>query len=210
MHRRNRSLYRPQGRGFLRVAAVMALAWTVQAYGQDASDDENVENERLELLQRWESAGLVKPADVEAMAKQILEKPLSEQTVEDLKHLAKQSNAAANFVGHILDEYEDYHRDNYRYDFVLEKVAPFRNAYVELSNRLKSYRNEAYFNLGIKAMEGGDDIEAFLYFRDSYRLSLFTEGKDNREGMRYKSEIQMKKLLGIEELGTFVHWSGGR
>ena len=64
----------------------------------------------------------------------------------------------------ILNEYQDYRRDNYRYDFVVKKLAPFHDAYVELSNRMKSYRNQAYFNLGRKAAERGDEIAAFDWF----------------------------------------------
>ena len=71
---------------------------------------------------------------------------------------------------------------------------------------MKSHRNQAYFNLGLKAAERGDEIGAFFYFRDAYRLSSFTEGGKTREGMRYRSEMEMKKLLGIEEIGTFVDW----
>ena len=76
---------------------------------------------------------------------------------------------------------------------------------MKLSNRLKSYRNQAYSSLGPKAAERGDEFEAFFYFRDAYRLSSFTEGQATREGMHYKAEIEMKNLLGIEELGTFVY-----
>ena len=188
------------------VSAILLLASAIQVQAQEASVVEDVESARAELLKRWESDGLVKPRDVDAMAKAIFDRPLAEQTEEDLEALAKQANAAANFVGHILDEYQEYYSENYRYDFVQEKVAPFHDAYVELSNRLKSYRDQAYFHLGRKAVERGDEIGAFFYFRDAYRLSSFTEGQSTREGMRYKAEIEMKKLLGIEDLGTFVYW----
>lgn len=181
----------------------LVCAIRVQAQEAVAGD---VESARAELLNRWESDGLVKPGDVDAMAKAILDRQLAEQTEEDLEALAKRANAAANFVDFILDEYQDYYSDNYLYDFVQEKVAPFHDAYVELSNRLKSYRNQAYFNLGLKAAERGDEFEGFFYFRDAYRLSSFTEGAATQEGMRYKAEIEMKNLLGIEELGTFVYW----
>ena len=188
------------------ISGIMLLACAVHVHAQDVSAEEDVETARAELLKRWETDGLVKPRDVDAMAKSIFDRPLAEQAEEDLVALAKQANAAANFVGHILNEYQDYRRDNYRYDFVVEKLAPFHDAYVELSNRMKSYRNQVYFNLGRKAAERGDEIAAFFYFRDAYRLSTFTEGQATREGMRYRSEIEMKKLLGIEQLGTFVFW----
>ena len=187
------------------VWAMLLLVCAIQVQAQETVDVD-VESARAELLNRWESDGLVKPGDVDAMANAILDRPLAEQTEKDLEALAKRANAAANFVDFILDEYQDYYSDNYRYDFVQEKVAPFHDAYVELSNRLKSYRNEAYFSLGLKAAQRGDEFEAFFYFRDAYRLSSFTEGAATQEGMRYKAEIEMKNLLGIEELGTFVYW----
>ena len=194
------------GRAALAISATLLLVCGVHAQAQDESVEEDVESARAELLKRWESDGLVKPRDVDAMAEAILDRPLAEQAGEDLEALAKRANAAANFVGHLLEEYEGYYRKNYRYDFVQEKVAPFHDAYVGLSNRMKSYRNQAYFNLGLQAAERGDQIRAFFYFRDAYRLSSFTEGGQTREGMRYRSEIEMKKLLEIEEIGTFVDW----
>ena len=172
---------------------------------QDESS-EDIEATRSELLKRWGVDGLVKPGDVEANAKIILSRPLAEQTDDDLRELAKQANAAANFVGFILEEYQEYYRDNYRYDFVQSKVAPYHDTYVGLSNRLKSYRNQAYFNLGKKAAQRGDEMAAFFLFRDAYRLSTFTEDQGDHKGMRYLAEVEVKKLLGMEHIGTFIYW----
>ena len=172
---------------------------------QDAKN-EDIEAARSELLKRWGVDGLIKPNDVEGKAKALLERPLAEQPDEQLRVLAKQANAAANYVGFILEEYESYYRENYRYDFVQEKVAPFHDAYVKLSNRLKSYRNQAYFNLGKKAADRGDEMTAFFMFRDAYRLSTFTESDGDHKGLRYQAEIEMKKILGLEGLGTFTYW----
>lgn len=176
---------------------IMLLCSLLPAFAQDESS-EDIEATRSEMLKRWGVDGLVKPSDVEAKAKTTLSRPLAEQVDDELRELAKQANAAANFVGFILEEYQEYYRDNYRYDFVQKKVAPFHDAYVGLSNRLKSYRNQAYFNLGKKA--------AFLLFRDAYRLSSFTKDQGDHKGMRYQAEVEMKKLLGMEHIGTFIYW----
>lgn len=188
---------------FLGILIIM-LHLPLLATAQDAQPKEDIDAARAEMLKRWE-VGLIKPSTVETEAL-ILSRPLTEQSDEELRELAKQANAAANFVDFILDEYQEYYRDNYRYEFVQKAVTPFHDAYVKLSNRLKSYRNQAYFNLGKKAAARGDEMTAFLLFRDAYRLSSFTEAEGDHKGMRYLAEIEMKKLLGIDHLGTFIYW----
>ncbi len=183
---------------------LISLAISPGAFAQDATED--IEAARSEMLARWGVDGLVKPGEVEAKANELLSLPLEQQTNETLLDLAKQANTAANFVGFILEEYQRYYRDNIRYDFVQAKVAPFHDAYVELSNQLKSHRNQAYFNLGKKAAARGDEVMAFFYFRDTYRLSTFDESEGDHRGLRYQAEVEMKRLLGIEDLGTFLYW----
>jgi hypothetical protein len=188
------------------LAAVVVLVSTpLPAPAQDAKA-EDIEAARSEMLKRWGVDGLVKPSNVEDTAKTLLGRPLAEQPEDQLRELAKRANAAANFVGFILEEYESYYREKYRYDFVQKKVAPFHDAYVRLSNRLKSYRNQAYFNLGKNAADRGDEMTAFFMFRDAYRLSTFAEDEGDHKGMRYQAEIEMKKLLGLEGMGTFLYW----
>ncbi|TJY58886.1 hypothetical protein E4T66_14910 [Sinimarinibacterium sp. CAU 1509] len=188
------------------VAAVVVLGFSpLPAPAQDAKA-EDIEAARSEMLKRWGVDGLIKASDVEGTATALLARPLGEQPEDQLRELAKRANAAANFVGFILEEYESYYRENYRYDFVKEKIAPFHDAYATLSNRLKSYRNQAYFNLGKKAADRGDEMTAFFMFRDAYRLSGFTEDEGDHKGMRYQAEIEMKKLLGLESMGTFTYW----
>lgn len=167
---------------------------------------EDIEAARSEMLKRWGVSGLVKPAEIDAIAKPLLARPLPEQPNEELLALAKKANAAANFVGFILEDYDQYYRENFRYDFVQTKIAPFHDAYVALSNRMKDYRNQAYFNLGKKASDRGDAMAAFFFFRDAYRLSAFTQDEGDHKGMRYQAEIEMKKLLGIDGMGTFAYW----
>ena len=181
------------------------LYYPLLAAAEDASS-EDIEAARTEMLKRWGVDGLVKPSDVEAKATTIFGRPLAEQTNDELRQLAEQANTAANFVGFILEEYQEYYRDNYRYDFVQEKVAPFHDAYVELSNQLKLYRNHAYFNLGKKAAGRGDEMTAFFLFRDAYRLSNFTEDQGDHKGIRYHAELEMKKLLGMKGIYSFIYW----
>ena len=180
----------------------IALGW-ITAY---ADEKEDIEKVREEQLKRWGAEGLVKPYDIREKAKGYLAKPLEEQDITELKNLAKQANTTANLVGFILEEYADYYRDKYRYDFIQEKVGPFHDNYVHLSNELKDYRNQAYFNLGQKMALQGNEIEAFFYFRDAYRLSSFTESGSDHKGMRYKAEQELKKLLGITDIPSFVFW----
>lgn len=187
-------------------ALVVLCCLTFSVDAQDAPQ-EDIEATRMEMLDRWGVDGLSKPADVDVLAEQVLNLPLADQSDDDLRKLAEQANTAANFVGFILDEYQEYYRDNYRYEFVQEKVAPFHDAYVELSNRLKGYRNQAYFNLGKKAAQRGDEVMAFLFFRDAFRLSSFAEVEGDHKGMRFRAELELKELLGIQDIGTFLFWS---
>lgn len=189
----------------LAVLPAILMCFSLPAPAQDAKT-EDIEAARSAMLQRWGVDGLVRPSDVEASAKAILSLPLAEQSDEQLEEFARQANAAANFVGFILAEYESYYRDNYRYDFVQKKVAPFYDTYVKLSNRYKAYRNQAYFNLGKKAADRGDTVTAFFMFRDAYRLSTFTEDDGDHKGMRYQAEVEMKKLLGLQDIDTFTYW----
>ena len=162
--------------------------------------------QREELMKRWGTDKLVHPANVEKLAEGIFAKPLEEQMITDLEKLAGGANRAANFIGFIQEEYSKYYRENYRYDFVQKEVAPFHDKYVEISNKLKAFRNRAYFNLGQKNRDAGNEIRAFFYFRDAFRLSAFTQESGDHKGLRYKAEIEMKKLLGLGDIGTYTYW----
>ena len=186
------------------VSGLLVYAWTVVA--QSESNELNLDSDRKELMEHLAVDDIPKPTDIELFAKELLSRPLDEQNRDELERLASTANKAANFVGYILDEYRDYHRDNYRYEFVQKAVAPFHDEYVVISNRLKDFRNQAFFNLGKKAAQDGEDVIAFFYFRDVFRLSSFTDAEGDRKGMRYRAEIEMKKLLDLEEVGTFIHW----
>lgn len=171
-----------------------------------AAQKEDVEKLRIETMKKWGKDGLIKPYDVRKSAKKIFSKSEKNQSIKELKNLAKTANTAANLVGFILDEYVDYYRDNYKYDFVQTKVAPFHDKYVGLSNELKEYRNKAYFIIGKKLKSKGKNIEAIFYFRDVYRLSTFTEEEGDHKGTRYKAEQELKSLLGLNDINSFIYW----
>ncbi len=170
------------------------------------AQSEDIDDGRRELISRWDPEGLPQPSVVERQAQELLSRPLDQQSEAELTELAKQANAAANFVGFIFEEYQDYYRANSRYDFVKKKIVPSHNTYLELGNRLKGYRNQAYFSLAAKAKEKGDQLRAFFLFRDAFRLSSFTEPEGDHKGTRYWAEIEMKKLLGIEGIDSYIYW----
>jgi len=184
-----------------------STATAQQASGQKPEAEKSeLEVEREQLLSKWGAAGVPRPGEVSEKAEELLSRPLEEQSEPELTEVAEEANRAANFVGFILEKYADYYRDNYQYEFIQRKIAPYHDAYVQLANRLKSYRDRAYLNLGLKAKDQGDFLHAFFYFRDAFRLSSFTEDGGDHKGTRYQAEVEMKKLLGIEKLGTFVYW----
>jgi len=174
--------------------------------GAIASDLEDVEKLRAEQIKKWGDTNIPKPKEIALQAKKVLDKPIENQSIAELKAIAELSNRAANYVGFILDGYATYYRDNYKYDFVQEKVAPFHDAYVKLSNELMGYRNQSYFNIGKKLVSSNNEVEAFFYFRDAYRLSSFDDDKGDHKGMRFLAEQEMKKLMGLSDIGSFIYW----
>lgn len=85
-------------------------------------------------------------------------------------------------------------------------MSPFHDKYVRTSDKLKSLRNQSYFNIGKKRASAGNETEAFFYFRDAYRLTLFTDDKGDHKGMRYRAEREMRKLLKLGDIESFVYW----
>jgi hypothetical protein len=171
-----------------------------------SAESEDVEKLRAEQIKKWGTTGLPKPQILITKAEALLKKPIGDQTIKELKELAESTNKAANYVGYILKQYASYYRENYKYDFVQEKIAPFHDKYFVTSNKLKSFRNHAYFNIGTKLAGSGNDAEAFFYFRDAYRLTSFTDEKGDHKGMRYKAEREMLKLLELGDIESFVYW----
>lgn len=192
---------------FKRIAAAIAISVSISAWAEDTeTDDANIDTYRETQIKRWDVTGIVTPKSVTEEAEKLFSLPIQDQPVGDLEQLAKKANAAANYVGLILDEYREYSRENYRYEFIQRAVAPYHDSYVKISNKMKDFRNQAYFNLGKKYARKGELLAALFYFRDAYRLSIFDDDQ-KRQGMRYKAEQEMKKLLDIEnEASSFVYW----
>ena len=166
-----------------------------------------IDDQRLATLDKMASV-IPDPNKVREIAQDIFSTPLSEQEIDALQSLAKQANSYANMVNFIKDEYEDQRRENYRYDFVLEKLTPALQSYTRVVNEFLGIRNQAYFNLGLKEKEAGNHIEALIWFRDAYRLSSFDCGKDQarEECMRWKAEQEMQKLLSLSSITSYVTW----
>lgn len=192
---------------FKRMVVTIVLSVSISAWAEETeTDDANIDTYRETQIKRWDVTGIVTPKSVTEEAEKLFSLPLQDQSVDDLQQLAKKANAAANYVGLILDEYRAYYRENYRYEFIQRAVAPHHDSYVKISNKMKDFRNQAYFNLGKKHVNEGELLAALFYFRDAYRLSNFDDDR-KRQGMRYKAEQEMKKLLGIEgDASSFVHW----
>jgi len=184
------------------ISAIL-ISIPLSTYASDADDFEKI---RTEQIKKYGGTDIPKPQEVTKKAEVFLAKPISEQSIKELKAIAENSNKAANYIGFIFDEYATYYRDNYKYDFVQEKIAPFHDKFLLLSNKLKSQRNQAYLNLGKKIAASGNNIEAFFYFKDAFRLASFTDDSGDHKGIRYQAEQEMKKLMGLESIESFVYW----
>lgn len=189
------------------VAGIAACLLASFAYQQDpskpataevAKPSDPIEAERAKMLDSM--AGLLlKPDDV---LKAVDEKgDLKKAADAELASLAVDCNRAANLIGVILSEYDSYERENYRYDVVIKQVREKRLPMESLRQQLLGSRNNIYFEQAVRLRDAGSGMRAFLTFRDAFRLSPF-EG----DGMRLKAEQEMKKLLGMEGLPSFVEF----
>ena len=133
----------------------------------------------------------------------MLAKQFSDQSVSELKEVANQSNKAANYVDFIRDKYATYIRDGVAIVVKEAKITSIHNGYARLSDELREYRNQCYLNIGKKLTESGNEIEAFFYFEDAYRLLPFIGPNGDHIGVRYLSEQEMKKLMGLSDLRSF-------
>ena len=171
-----------------------------------AQSELDIDAQRAADLEKFE-AGIPDRDKMREIAATTFAKPLADQSEDILLLLAKQSNYYANLVGFITDEYNGYYNSNYRYDFIKEKVSVPMNTYTGIENQFKTIRNQAYFNLGLKAKAAGRGIEALLLFRDAYRLSTFDCFETRRDNcMRWKAEQEMQKLLGLSHIRAYVTW----
>lgn len=188
----------------LALCVMVSLFVTSLASAQSTLD---IDEQRAATLEKLES-DVPDPDGIRKIAKETFSKPISDQDTDVLQSLAKQANSYANMVNFIKDEYDDFRRENYSYDFVLEKLSPSLGHYTRIVNEFLTIRNQAYFNLGMKAKEAGDNVPALLWFRDAFRLSSFDCGKSQaRETcMRWKAEQEIQNLLGLSSIKAYVTW----
>lgn len=197
---------------FFSVILCLAVSWyqdftraLAQQEAKDNSDPSTIESLRKQMLKRWGGKGLGDSKKLETKARTLLAKPIESQTFVELEAMAEEANKIANLVGYIFEEYSDYYRENYSNKRIQYKVRPYHNAHLRVANKFKGYRNQAFFNLGMKSKVAGNSIAAFFYFRDAFRLSNFVDSSaPGGKGVRYKAEIEMKAILGLQDLDTFI------
>ncbi len=186
------------------LCVMVSLAVTSLASAQSTLD---IDEQRAATLEKLES-DVPDPDGIRRIARETFSKPISDQDTDVLQSLAKQSNVYANMVNFIRDEYDDYRRENYSYDFVLEKLNPSFGHYTRIVNEFLAVRNQSYFNLGMKEKEAGSNVPALLWFRDAFRLSSFDCGKNQARQtfMRWKAEQEIQNLLGLSSVKAYVTW----
>lgn len=172
----------------------------------DAQDAISLDDERTKQLQEL-GVLLPNPDTIRELAEAEFAKPVQDQDPDTLEQIANEANVYSNLVTKVTDEYNDYLRDNSSYDFVVSEVrsAPIVDSLLSLDSEFKTYRNQAYLNLGLLSQADGKEMEAFLYFNDAFRLSTFDCPDGIEECIRYQAEQHMKTLLHIEG-GSYVHW----
>ena len=182
---------------------ILALIGPISAMAQTV----NLDDERAKTLKELSSAEIQDPKKIELLANEIFKLPVQEQQEEQLKKIAATANLYANLVGYISGEYDTYKRENFQYKFITQKIEKPNDQYAEIGNKFKDIRNLAYFNLGIKARDSGKKLLAFLYFRDVFRLASFDCGKAGAmKCPRWSAEQEMKKLLNLPEVNSYVSW----
>ena len=171
-----------------------------------ANENFKINEERIKQL---EEMGVLIPDGevVKNTAKTEFAKTIEEQSVDTLTELAKDANTLANLVGKLYDGYEGFNREMYNYEFVVKEVqkATVLVEYENLDSEFKTIRNRAYIYLGKKALEKKQEMKAFLFFSDAYRLSYFSCVEGKSQCVRYEAEQLMKELLGITG-ESYVHW----
>lgn len=174
---------------------------------QDTEDLLAVEENRQKTLENFDITEMPDLDRIRSAASNLFALPIEQQNVEDLTNLSIEANRAANLIGYISEEYNDEYRENYRYEFIQEKLAKPYDGYIKISNEFIAIRNQVYFNLGIKFRNLGETVKSFLYFNDAFRLSRFDCGaKKPDDCMRWKAEQEMKELLGMEQINSYVSW----
>jgi len=166
-----------------------------------AEDSGGIDDLRAKAVEKWSGTGFGDVNETLSYAKNILND--KNASIDELTTASTRANAAANFVGYITEEYDDYIRDNYQYDFVTNKVLPTFRLYQEKQNSLLNVRNEIFLRIGDMLKEQGKYTEAFFYYNDAFRLSIF---ETSDKGIRWKAEQEMKAMLGLNDIVSFITW----
>ncbi|MFG6517832.1 hypothetical protein ACGYLX_10260 [Sulfitobacter sp. 1A13496] len=193
---------------FSRAILILLSSSAIAVFSSSSHAQESVSlgDERTKQLQQL-GLLLPDPAAIRASAEFEFAKPAADQDAERLEDIANEANTYSNLVTKITDEYNDYLRDNSRYDFVIEEVkkAPIVASLLSLDSEFKGIRNQAYLNLGVLALNDGRKMEAFLLFNDAFRLSVFDCADGADSCLRHQAEQHMKELLGVDG-ESYVHW----
>ncbi len=120
-----------------------------------------------------------------------------EQDFKTLESLAKDANTFSNLVSRLSNEYNDYLRQNSRYEFVTKEVksAPAIKEYVALDSKFKGIRNQAYLNLGKLSLADGKQMQAFLFLGCITTITLFVLPRE-RQLYEISSGARTKKDVG--------------
>jgi len=190
---------------FRRMAATISIFFSLTSLG--FSQNVNLEEQRSQAIKDMAAIDIPDPKKIEMSASQLFALPLDQQSEEELKTISRLANSYANFIGYIEKEYRSHQSENYRYDFITKELSPILDKYVTISNRFKNIRDMSNYNLGEKASARGDNISAFFYYNDVYRLGGFEcAPKAIDTCLRRKAEIQMQKLLQITGIAPYTTW----
>lgn len=85
-----------------------AVLFTVAMAALSATAQEDIDRQRQEGLSQFREAGVPNPATIRNGATSLFQKPITEQSDEDLRNIARAANAYANYVGLIYKEYASY------------------------------------------------------------------------------------------------------
>lgn len=187
---------------------LVALSIGDVSVAQEQTNTLSIGRERRATLEEFNITEVPDLEAVRTIAAQLFAKPLEQQDPEQLRKLSQEANRAANLVNYIYDEYDDYYKESYRYDFVQKEVRGPAREYERTFNEFIEIRNRAYFNLGIISRNNQRTMEALLYFRDAFRLSNFDCGskKIPHTCMRWKAEQEIQKLLGLSHIESYISW----
>ena len=190
------------------VAGALACLLASFAYQQDPSKpaaaeiarpSDPIESERAKLLESMAGPFTMPMPPIRAI--EAHKGDLKGVSDADLAFLAVECNRAERLLRMILDEYESYERANSNYDFIVKAVREKKMQMEVVRRLLTENRNSIYFEQAVRLRDAGETMRAFVTFHDAFRLSPF-EG----DGMRLKAEQEMKKLLGIDALPSYVTW----